>query len=261
MTDTRPDFETLNAYVDGELDAAAAAEVARAIARDRDIADQVALLSKLRSSLHDSAETPDFDLTPPLRRAAPTRSWLVAACVALLLIGGGLFADRAFKAAPDPGWLAPALDTHAAWSSPDNSASNAEIVSARFDAVFADAYIPDLSASKLTLVYGSESTLDNGRALVLGYTGTRGCKVTLMVSPTLGTDGERIMRFEDGTVTAFAWRAHELGYLIVAEGMDAERFRLIAETVHRTSLERRTIDDETRIALAESRAHSAPCVA
>ncbi|MBT3305927.1 MAG: hypothetical protein HN377_05525, partial [Alphaproteobacteria bacterium] len=51
-------FEILNAYVDGELDSASTAEVARAVAEDGELARQVAAISRLRSVLADSLEAP-----------------------------------------------------------------------------------------------------------------------------------------------------------------------------------------------------------
>ena len=39
MTTRQPDWQTLSAYVDGELSAAEAAEVARALADDRTLAE------------------------------------------------------------------------------------------------------------------------------------------------------------------------------------------------------------------------------
>lgn len=60
MTNRRISFETLNAYADGESDAAAAEDVARAIAGDPALAHEVAALSRLRSAVAESIEaTPD----------------------------------------------------------------------------------------------------------------------------------------------------------------------------------------------------------
>ena len=43
--------------------------------------------------------------------------------------------------------------------------------------------------------------------------------------------------------------------------MDEARLELIAETVHRATIENAPFDAETRVALQESRARSQPCLA
>ena len=62
MTDRRISFEMLNAYVDGEMDTATAADVAREIAIDAALAHEVAALSRLRSTVAESIETPPLSV-------------------------------------------------------------------------------------------------------------------------------------------------------------------------------------------------------
>ena len=52
----RAGWQTLNAYVDGELSAAESAEVARALADDPALVDQVASLMRLKAAVQDSIE-------------------------------------------------------------------------------------------------------------------------------------------------------------------------------------------------------------
>ena len=57
----KTDWDKLNGYVDGELDAAGAAEVATSVARDPDIAARVATLHRLKaaaSAVSDRADAP-----------------------------------------------------------------------------------------------------------------------------------------------------------------------------------------------------------
>ena len=52
MNGARPDWATLNAYVDGELQPGEAARVARAVASDHALADATATIARLRATVH-----------------------------------------------------------------------------------------------------------------------------------------------------------------------------------------------------------------
>ena len=60
MSDRPITFEVLNAYVDGELDASAMADVAHAVSEDSDLARQVAAISRLHSVLAESLDAPIY---------------------------------------------------------------------------------------------------------------------------------------------------------------------------------------------------------
>ncbi|MBL4691442.1 MAG: hypothetical protein JKY68_08310 [Rhodospirillales bacterium] len=74
MSDRPITFEVLNAYVDGELDASAMADVAHAVSEDSDLARQVAAISRLHSVLAESLDAPPQSMprtepdAPPRRR-------------------------------------------------------------------------------------------------------------------------------------------------------------------------------------------------
>ena len=59
---------------------------------------------------------------------------------------------------------------------------------------------------------------------------------------------------------AYGWRSGGLGYLILAQGMEAKRFSLIARSVHRAARKHAPIGPRMRTALAKSRAESQPCL-
>ena len=102
MSERKPDWRDLNAYADGELLPSDAAGVARAVAEDPALADQVATLARLKATVQEQGQAPLPDevaglcrTTPqeadgmarPLRRtwawfgaAAATRSSIVAMC-------------------------------------------------------------------------------------------------------------------------------------------------------------------------------------
>ena len=257
MTGTRPSFEELNAYVDNELPAERAADVARAIARDPELARQVAALSRLRAVTAESVEAPVLELPAAPRRPA---RWLVAACLAGLLIAGAAGLGVMLPERPQSGdWLAAAWQLHDGWTLPEAGSADQAL---RQPAKFAATYVPDLSASKLALVHVAQRPgPDDGPALVVGYRGTRGCKVTLVIAAAGGP-----LEAPPGPVTrqaklTHAWRSDAFAYVLMAEGMDPKRFRLIAESVERASIKRLPFDEETRSALLENRRASKPCLA
>ncbi len=259
-----PDFETLNAYVDGELDPGRAAEVARAVARDPGLADQVALLSRLRSAVRESIEVPEIAVPAMPPPTSASRTWMMAASIVFLFLGTALFMHRIYDRPIGDGWLNPIWRLHATWSPPPAGVTPepapGEALPAALDSTLAGAFVPDLTAAKLTVAYISGRHEVAGReTLLVGYTGTRGCKVTLLMMPAMAPLTDRPVRFDAPSTTSYGWRAGGLDYLIAAEGMDADRFRLIADTVYRASLERLPPDSETRMALLESRRRSAPC--
>jgi hypothetical protein len=119
-----------------------------------------------------------------------------------------------------------------------------------------------LSAGRLSLGPGATpSTAAGGRVLLVGYRGTRGCKVSLVVFPGAGGMGEALIKYQDGKSEAYAWAVGELGYMLLSSGMDTKRFALLAESVRRAGLRRLPLDQGTRLALRRSREQSAPCLA
>ena len=270
MTEKTTSWETLNAYVDGELPAGAAAEVARALARDSALASQVASLTRLKAAAQEVARERDGagEITLPAPRRRSWRPAAVAASVALALaigLAASLVPNRGER---PPSWLTQARAEHEAWTGPQDLAPpevGGVILVALGQAGaggYLKAYLPNLTSARLTLTHlESVASADGGAALHAGYRGTRGCKVSLLVLPSGAALPRELTRRDDAALHVFAWRAGPLGYVLLAEGMDEARLVLIAETVHRATLENAPFDPETRTALRQSRARSQPCLA
>ena len=260
MSDRSIGFETLNAYVDGELDPAAAAEVARSVANDPVLARQVAALSRLRSAVADSVKAPA--LTVPAPAPASERLVAVAASVffALFVAGSALvsgLSDRDLRA----DWLERAWALHHGWSIAGSAARPTLLLAEYADAV-PGAYIPDLTASRLAVVHATVAPFSGGRrALIVGYRGSRGCKVSLVVFPGGRTLDEAIGAFPQGRNHAYAWRASKLGYVLLTDTMGEVRFRQLAESVRLTSRRHLPFDRDTQTALRTARDTSKPCLA
>jgi len=130
MQKITPDIESLNAYVDGELNKDDAADVARAIACNPVIARKVATLTGLRSALSECIDVPDFriedttlvstaGISKPRSRHG-YRKWVsIAACLAGLLIVGSFMHHDWDKQTVTKAWFVPILAAHDLWSSQD----------------------------------------------------------------------------------------------------------------------------------------------
>ncbi|MEQ9171316.1 MAG: hypothetical protein RLN77_10210 [Rhodospirillales bacterium] len=257
MRDQPITFELLNAYVDGELDAARAAEVARAVADDPALAREVAALSRLRLAVADGMETPDIALPQPHRgrRRVPA---IAAAIALLLLLGGGVFLSGTNRPETQAAWLSDVWRAHHAW--PAEATANTPLVPARHAGALAEAYVPDLTASRLTLVHSEVRPLADGtQALLAGYRGSRGCKVSLMAFPSQGGLIDALRPFRRDGQEAYGWRAGGLDYVLLSDGMESRRFGLLAQSVQAGSHRHAPFDAKTRTALRQSRDRSAPC--
>lgn len=259
MAEERIDSSLLGAYVDGELDAAESARIAAAVARDCDVARQVMVLSRLKSAAAASDEQISIDL--PAER--PSRSWVqaIAAGVLIAMFGAGAF-WLAVGDGNDGGQTADyALDAHRSWSTAtQGDAVDPKVVLAAAPDFLTDAYVPDLTSAKLRLVHSAIVRGKSGPALVAGYTGSRGCRVTLLVTAAGGETATRFAIKETAGLISAHWRAGPLNYAILAKGMARKRFRLLASSVFEASLEAVPINRQTRLALARSRAQSKPCM-
>jgi anti-sigma factor RsiW len=273
MSDGPITFEILNAYVDGELDASATADVARAVAEDSELAHQVAAISRLRSVLSDNLDAPpqsmprkaDNETTPDrtLKRLVGARSTIAASIAFAMFVAGSVLVssfDRNLKA----DMMQQAWVLHQGWTL--DTGGPAVLVNTDYIKALPQAYIPDLTAARLSIVHASVKPISGNRnALLVGYRGTRGCKISLAVfpapnSPTDPLDEEPNLSIY-GNNEAYSWRTASLAYVIMSDGMDSERFRMLAKSVHLASRQHFPFNDRTRMALRKSRDKSAPCLA
>ena len=261
---TQPSWIELNAYVDGELDPARAEAVAKAVAADPEVAAQIAALQRLKAVAGRSVE--QVPPSAPPYSAFRWRGWRygAAACLALLLLGAGLLlAER--TAGPGGGaWIARGWAGHEAWlaggQGPEAQVEPAAVLAA-LSALGARAQVPQLDAARLRLDHVAvlPAGEEGGALLHLGYLGTRGCRLSLFVfaadadwPPDLALPAEEAR-------LGVGWRVADLGYLVLARGMDRGRFELIAEKIGEATRRAAPFDDATRSALRRSREASPPC--
>ncbi len=261
MSDRQITFEMLNGYVDGELGATAAAEVARAVAEDPSLARQVSVLTRLRSAVAESVEAPPLSVTAPPSTGG--RAVAIAASIGFALFIAGSVLLSSFERNHGSELLAGAWQIHRGWSIDGVTAKpRSELPLAQYVKAVPGAYVPDLSASRLSLIHATVAPfMERRQALVAGYRGTRGCKISLLIFRSQNVLSEALSPFRDGRDEAYGWRVGLLGYVIMSDGMDTGRFRLLAESIRHTTRQHLPFDEETRVALRESRENSMPCVA
>lgn len=262
-------WQELNAYVDGELPAERASAMAEAIAGDRDLARQAALLSRMKAGVASSIQLPEGlrRLQPPRRRLTPLRAGLAAAALAGLLVGGAalwlqphgpsgrpVVPETGEQAALQrPAWLQRAVALH---RTPAGEPATRVLPAGGFPG-----FLPDLSSAKLTL--GSVRPVEIpglGSGAMVQYSGNRGCRVSLFALEAGDTGlSESLQRSASGALASFRWRVGAVEYLLLAEGMDAGRLRTIADMVYEASRRFRPLDRSARERLADARRSSAPC--
>ena len=248
---TNADFETLSAYVDGELDPPEAARIARLVASDERVAREVAKLTEMKEAV--AALSPDVVLVhvdAPGRRRWNSLPVALAACLFAALLGGMIWLGwpaggdgQAAQAA----MLADAGLRHDAWV---GAAGDDPAPVAAAPGVFA----PELLAAGLSLAKVERQIEIAGRpAAHAGDVGTRGCRLSLF---EMG-DGEILpdvlMLGNAGTLQWATWRTGGARYLMVARHMDESRFATIGGVL-RTMTESRGARSEDVIArLSEAR--------
>ncbi len=259
MTDRNiQELEQLNAFIDGELGVEARAEVTARAARDPVYARKLAALSQLKAAVAEAVPTPHIEV--PKARARPRGRILAAVAAALVLlvaggIGWSLLDDG--RTVPTGFALENTVRMHRAWApqSVRDTGNAARPLSAALRPS-----VPDLSANGLDLAYvGARKTAGGKDMLLIGYLGSRGCRVTMFVNEAESSAPDKVVMIETDDMLASLWRAGPLSYALLAEGMARPRFQLIADSVREASLRRLPLDDATRMALSRNRAASRPC--
>lgn len=254
MTSRRIGIETLSAYVDGELTPAAAADVARAAARDRAIAAQIASLREMKAAVADLVPAVTLEMPDePKRWTLALPSMAAAASLAAVLILGIILAGYFGQKPTIP--LASIFETHhRAWTFDHSEVGGL----AHVDYDSKRPAVLDLTAAQLGFV-GRESFVYDGKTLDrLGYEGTRGCRLSLFKIPDdLAIPADAF----SSPLHARVWKSGGSSFLLMAQGMAAGRFQELALVIERAIRSQRPFDAETRQRLAKSRAASRPCQA
>ncbi len=262
----RPDWTTLNAYVDGELDAAAAADVADAAGSDSATANQIAALYKLKGVSHGAAAEAPADLKALMPKRRTVWPSAMAACIAAtILVGTALWMLVPSARAPtlSRDLLTKARTLHGNWLAAEarGMADTPPAVLLTALTTFSQVpVIPDLRSTELEIDLVKVAEGPDGRMLQVGYRGNHGCHLSLFAFVDDHMP-KTAVRVDAGNERAYGWRVGDLGYLLFAVGMDESRLALIAEEVEKATRVRAPLDAAAKQQLAENKRHSSSCQA
>ena len=264
MMEKSPRWCDLNAYVDGELDARKAADVALAAGMTPDTADHIALLYHLKGGSHAAFPQAPADLKSVLPPEQPARARAAIAGLCLALVSAAMLVTLQLwpltEITAGRELFASALQIHRQWLADDVSKTREEphVTLAALTRFGQLPVVPDLESTGLNVALVSVADVGNGRILQVGYRGHHGCHLSLFVFtggllPHVDTTGlatgER----------ASAWQTGDLGYLLLAKGMDVARFDLIAEEVEHATRVKAPLDARATQELADNKRQSASC--
>lgn len=254
MTGGGSTWQKLNAYVDDELSVKEKAAVAEDIAAHPELARGVAVLQALKAELAEFPQNEPANGTRPGGGPLPSSlpRWLSAACVAVLLVGGALLAERLFQPGQDP-----LLAQHRAWAETEPSISvatpDAGVISAFFGS-----QLPSLEPFGLRLSTVNLTVLEEGDEILhAGYIGRRGCRVSLFLVP-VGGEASRL-----GGLKGFLHAEGDAGrwtYHLLAQDMNAARFALIAQALEEQLRLLVPLTEDSRVAYQADPAARAPCL-
>ena len=258
-------WETLNAYVDGELSANENADVANAIALDPDLARQFATLSTLKATLaaancsHD--ELYDIDLPSTEKTWLP---WAAASVIAITVgaILAWLIVGNNFLLPIDGIQLAEKAHTEWLRETTSTADHNLQQISVpNLDYLHINAYVPDLSGVNLAFSGIRKISSGKSRGMHIGYLGPSGCMVSLVVlNKPMGLSDE-LASFESDQHLLYGWQVKQTVFYLLAYKMDPQRLAKVARVVNKLTRERLPLDPESIIALNEARSSSKPCLA
>ncbi len=227
------DLLKLNALVDGELAPAERAELAARLAGDRHLARAYAVLARLKATIGEAADAPAPIVLPQRRRLA----WGVMAAAACVIVAIGL-------------GILVARNGLAMFGAESETAEGPTSIT--LASLPAGTNIPRLDTAGLKLV---GLAIDSGSVPLISahYRGPHGCRLDLRAWPTGATTPAA-----SGT-SRQTWRAGGLTYELVAHGMPAWRFAIIAEAAEQQT-QLGADPDRVDRRLREANKGAPPCV-
>ena len=219
--DEKPDFTTLSAFVDGELDWPETEWVRAWIAHDSDVARQVETLQALKADVAGlSFDVRPVKSPPPVSAQRRGTFALIAASLLVVIVLGGY---RMGFDGPANAEERMAQQVVAAYENGDRDVQ-APIVQTSVEDIelFRSAGL-NLKAQERLHFGGSEVAHRS-------YVGPGGCRVSVFEFPAHAIDEEavsRLIRLDEHVLSA-GWKSSRNAYLMVARRMDEKRFDAIA---------------------------------
>ncbi|WP_299373820.1 hypothetical protein [uncultured Kiloniella sp.] len=262
-----PDWETLNAFIDGELSPSQEVWVKTCAGTDPKVASEISRLRVLKNALAGSVLKDQDESRSGEKKVIGYRKIaggfsVLAAVIALFMIVSpvGYFSSPDFDR-----W---ALDLHTELSDQSFVVSELEYKPLIAAAVSGSLQAPNLTGSKLYLVDLSIDTFGRDDAIVMHYRGLRGCRVSLLVTPVQNDpkkdSGENHVPFSDlsqakNLISDF-WTGERFRFALLATGMEQKRFDSIATYLKLQGERNLPSSDEAQYAMVQAYAQSNPCV-
>lgn len=257
-------WDDINAYVDRELDAAACARIAAAIAGDPSLAARVASLSRLKAMTtaiqppHDAPPIPQGGTLGTAARRPLWQPLAIAASIALLIAAGSAtWLGRGSSVDP----VATAASIERVWLS-GTTVDAPETQGAQLRLALAnglDERLPELSGADLRLVYLALDPADADRGAFAGYVGPRGCRVGLWLGRGDGTEYPPNQR-DLGPTKIRVWSDGARAFAVMSQGMDGDRLSRVASLVADLMRNEPRFDEQHRTGLAVAARSSVPCL-
>lgn len=245
MTKNAPSWEELNAYVDGELGPAAAAQVAEAAAEDRDISRTVAKLHSTRSALNAAYVADSVVIGVPQRSRHSVWLWPAVACLAIVVGLAAAFWLPPGRLAEESEPLATMLAGHEAWRLQPGTEPAAAPGGSKLG-------LPDLSDAGLSPMLVESLQGQAGSTIThVGYAGRRGCRLSLFIAPR-GTAAKDAIP-DDRQLQFAAWSAGAKDFYAIARGLNPTRFAVVVTALKAATQTPQPLEDGLRIALANAR--------
>lgn len=244
------DWERLNAFADGELGPAETAAVRARLARDPDLAADLARIRTAKAALGRLA--PDPASAPGSARGG-MRRWAAAALAASVVLAVGVSVAWVVSG-PGGEIRLTAAEIHDRLSARSYVLATDGQVAQSLGRSLPDVTVPDFAAAQLTLVDIETWGAGPQARIAAHYRGRRGCRVTLLTEPA----GEGA---EAAASTAHRWQAQGTAYTLVADGMAPLRFAALgdyAEAV--TGARAQDAPEPLRRTLEAETAAAPPCV-
>ncbi|MEO1066493.1 MAG: hypothetical protein AAFW47_03850 [Pseudomonadota bacterium] len=239
------DWELINAYHDGELSHEERLDLEARIAREplleqalNRVAGVSASLGRLRPTVDTVA--PDITATP-----ANDNNWRLAKWLA----GGAVAASLALAAVLGPGlfYEPTAFDIHTEFTKQSHTIDTDDT---RLVTIGGQVEAPDLSSASLTPV--AIRTVEAGT--VAHYAGRNGCRLSYFRGAFGSNDAAR-----SGDKQVAAWSTGDgVGHMLVASGMDQDRFEAIVTFMKLSTLREST--DTVVAKVSDATAAAAPCL-
>ncbi|VVT25851.1 hypothetical protein [Rhizobium sp. EC-SD404] len=234
MNDQFPDFETLSAYVDGELDAQHAAAIAALAARDPAIASHLAKIHQLRSAVSRlSSDVVVLPLPGSMQGRWGVRSsrWVAFAAAIACVVAGSLVTGP---------WLEFGEDSNAIGLESIISAHDDWLRTGRGQLLSAS--LPEsqtvdlLAAAGLVQVHYDERQMIGGVDMThSGFVGAKGCRLSLFRGSLAVKEAAITGEISDGDLHVASWTGGAFRYVVVARSMDEGRFALVVDALRQAT--------------------------